>query len=195
MTANHDTAILSEPVVNNLSKSSGVGRLILLGVFLFVGVAILSIFTQEQLGAPTFLAGLAVFASVGVFFLFAVLLGMVQLTSNRRSDEFLKTLVGDMDTGVVVADHDGRVIYANRAYAELTGAVTSNDVGSVEAIFSKLPEAADIIYRLSNAAKGLDSGVEDRLNTYVAGSVKRGLRAALARDIFRLLLFDIQIVF
>ncbi len=161
MTANNDTAVISEPVVDKLGKSSGVGRLLLLGIFLFVGVTALGVFGQERLGAPMFLAVLGVFASVGVFFLFALLLGMVQLSSSRRSDEFLKTLVGDMDTGVVVTDFEGRVVYANRAYAEMTGAEMASDVGSVEAVFSRVPDAADIIYRLSNAAKVLDSGVEE----------------------------------
>ena len=156
-----DVPLVQEPVIDEVGASSGVGKLLLLGLFLFLGVAALGFFGRERLGDPVFLAVLGVFASLGIFFLFSLVLGMVQLSSRRSSDDFPKNLVGEMDSGVAVTDSDGRIVYANRAYAELLGVEEANDVASVESVFSQQSEAADIVYRMANKAKDGDASVEE----------------------------------
>jgi len=95
-----------------------------------------------------------------------MVVGIIQLSSAIKADDFSKDLIGSMDTSIVVSDVDGRVIYANEAYAELLGAQTREEITSVEAVFSKLPEANEIIYKMANAAKkGIASIEEVRLKT------------------------------
>ena len=156
-----EVPLVQEPVIDEVGASSGVGKLLLLGLFLFLGVAALGFFGRERLGDPVFLAVLGVFASLGIFFLFSLVLGMVQLSSRRSSDEFPKNLVGEMDSGVAVTDSDGRIVYANRAYAELLGVEEASDVASVESVFSQQSEAADIVYRMANSAKDGRASVEE----------------------------------
>jgi two-component system cell cycle sensor histidine kinase/response regulator CckA len=60
-----------------------------------------------------------------------------------------------MGQGLLVADGKGRVIYANRAYAAMTGAASAADLKTVEALLSDVPEASATIYRL---ASGLRDG-------------------------------------
>ena len=59
--------------------------------------------------------------------------------------------------GLIVTDLKGRVVYANRAYADMTGATNAADVKTVEGLLSDVPEASAIVYRL---AAGLKDGQE-----------------------------------
>lgn len=163
MTGSQDLKKIDErkPVINEIESTSSVGRFLLFGVFLIVGVSLLAYFGPNRLGEPLFLAILGIFASIGVFFIFAMVVGIIQLTSARKVDDFSKDLIGAMDTSIVVSDADGRVIYANEAYASLLGAKQREEIASVEAVFSKIPEANEIIYKMSNAAKKGISSIEE----------------------------------
>jgi len=61
-----------------------------------------------------------------------------------------------MGQGLIVTDVKGRIIYANRAYAEMTGAASAPDVRTVEGLLSDSAEASPVVYRL---AAGLRDGV------------------------------------
>ena len=124
MAGNKHGNIIDErkPVINEIKSSSGVGRFLLFGVFLVVGVSLLTYLGPDRLGEPLLLSILGVFASIGVFFIFALVVGIIQLTSRTKVDDFSKDLIGSMDASIVVSDADGRVIYANESYARLLGA-------------------------------------------------------------------------
>jgi len=155
-----------KPVINEVQTSDGIGRFLLFGVFLVIGVSLLSYFGPDRLGEPFFLAILGIFASIGVFFIFAMVLGIIQLTSDKKGDEFSKNLVGSMDASVVVTDGNGRIIYANEAYADMVGINNPEEITSVEAVFSKRPEANETIYKMANAAKkGIATTEEIRLKS------------------------------
>ena len=149
------------PVIDNVANTSGVWRFLLLGLFLMIGVALLGIFGREKLGEPTFLAVLGVFASVGVFFLFSLALGMIKLSSMSKVEDFSKELVNGMEAGVSVTDNEGRIVYANRAYADLLGVEFASEVTSVETVFSRRPEASETVYRLANAGMAGQVEVEE----------------------------------
>ncbi len=163
MTGSQDLKKIDErkPVINEVETTSSVGRFLLFGGFLIIGVSLLTYFGPSRLGEPLFLAILGIFASIGIFFIFAMVVGIIQLTSAKKADDFSKDLIGAMDTSIVVSDAEGRVIYANEAYAELLGAKTREEITSVEAAFSKLPEANEIIYKMANAAKKGVSSIEE----------------------------------
>jgi len=93
--------------INEVKTSGGVGRFLMFGAFLVIVVSILAYLGAERLGEPLFLAILGVFASIGVFFIFAMVLGIIQLTYGRKVDDFSKILIGSMDSSIVVSDVDG----------------------------------------------------------------------------------------
>ncbi|TIL83057.1 MAG: PAS domain-containing protein, partial [Mesorhizobium sp.] len=94
-----------------------------------------------------FLLGmLGVLAMIGVGFLFATAIGFVQITPRSTSDELSKAFVDSMSQGLLVTDTKGRVVYANRAYAEMTGAASAADLKTVEGLLSDVPEASVTIY-------------------------------------------------
>lgn len=181
MTGNKDLKKIDErkPVINEIESTSSVGRFLLFGVFLIIGVSMLAYFGPNRLGEPLFLSILGIFASIGIFFIFAMVVGIIQLTAAKKADDFSRDLIGSMDTSIVVSDADGRVIYANEAYAQLLGAKTREEITSVEAVFSKLPEANEIIYKMANAAKKGIAGIEEV-------RLKNGLNNANGAKWFRL---------
>lgn len=166
MTSKTDKLTTATPAVERTANSIGVGRLLGLGALLAVAAGALFLYGKDSLGEPLLLSFLGGLAAIGVFFLFSVLLGFVQLTSQRTDDLFAKTLVDGMDSGIVVNDQEGRIVYANRAYAELLGAQGDVEVTSVETMFSRRAEAAEVVYRMSNAVrKGEGSAEEFRLSS------------------------------
>lgn len=159
-----------KPVINNINPGFGVGRFLLFGFFLIIGVSALAYFGPDRLGEPLFLAILGIFASVGVFFIFALVLGIIQFSTSRQVDDFSKELVGAMDNSVVVSDPNGRVIYANEAYAKLLGAKKPEEITSVEATFAKRSEANEAVYRMaSSAKKGVSTTQEISLKSALIG--------------------------
>lgn len=142
-----------EPVFDKYGAPKNISFMFLLGVTIVVLAAIAGWIWRDRIGDPALLAVIGALAGIGVFFLFLLSIGFVQLTANRRSDEFSKNLVNGMDSGVLVADNDGRIVYANHSYGVLTGVSDGLDVSSVETVFSKNAAASETVYRLSKQAQ------------------------------------------
>lgn len=152
------------PADSGSNSGPKVTNLFLLGLGLATLSATLFLFGNEWLGEPFMLAILGAMAACGVFFVFLVFLGFVQVTSRRRVNALAESLVDGMDAGLVVIDRDGRITYSNQAYAELTGATDETEIASVEKVFSRRSEASELIYRMSNnAKKGIATVEEFRL--------------------------------
>ncbi len=144
----------AEPIIDRYGKPKSATGLFLLGVVVVLGATILVRLLQDQISETVMLAIVGALAGIGVFFLFLLAIGFVQLSANRRGDEFSKGLVNGMDSGVLVTDKEARIIYANRAYGDITGARDAVDVASIETVFAKNAAAAQTIYRLAKQAKG-----------------------------------------
>jgi two-component system cell cycle sensor histidine kinase/response regulator CckA len=155
---NPDTAA---PIIDKPARARGGARLLLLGLGLAVTAAALFIIGQGKFGEKIVLAALGALAGLGVFFLFAMVLGLVRLASQGKSDAFAKLLVDGTEAGLLVTDSEGRIVYANRAYGDLTGATGEPDVASIETLFSRRMEVSEIIYRMANAAKAGETVVEE----------------------------------
>ncbi len=149
------------PIIDKPARARGGTRLLLLGLGLAVTAAALFVIGQGKFGEKIVLAALGALAGLGVFFLFAMVLGLVRLASQGKSDAFAKLLVDGTEAGLLVTDSDGRIVYANRAYGDLTGATGEPDVASIETLFSRRMEVSEIIYRMANAAKAGETVVEE----------------------------------
>ncbi len=102
---------------------------------------------------PYILAFLAVLATVGVFSLFALACGILRVSAATTAHPLIKAIVDGASDGIVVTDHDGRVIYANAAYLDLIDAADANDLRPVERAFIGDADASEAIYRLLKAAR------------------------------------------
>ena len=102
---------------------------------------------------PYILAFMAVLATVGVFSLFALACGILRVSGGAAPQPLVKAIVDGASEGVVVTDHDGRVIYANAAYLDLIDATDINDMRPVERAFIGDADASEAIYRLLKGAR------------------------------------------
>ncbi|MEW6631741.1 MAG: cell cycle histidine kinase CckA [Pseudomonadota bacterium] len=158
------------PIVDQNTRPGAVARLIVFIVVL-TGAAIVFGLFRERLGDPFLLGMLGVLAMIGVGFLFATAIGFVQIAPRSTGDELSKAFVDSMSQGLLITDTKGRVIYANRVYAEMTGAASAADLKTVEGLLSDVPEASMTIYRL---ASGLRDGQPGDGEFRLAQSIKPG---------------------
>ena len=164
------------PVVDQGTRPGAVTRLILFILVLTVTAVLFGIF-RERLGDPFLLGMLGVLAMTGVGFLFAAAIGFVQIASRSTTDELSKSFINSMAQGLVVTDSKGRIVYANQAYAEMTGATSASDLRTVETLLSDVPEAADAIYRLASGLRDGQPGTgEFRMTRSLKGGANGGPR-------------------
>ncbi|NVK35503.1 MAG: response regulator [Rhodobacteraceae bacterium] len=142
----------NEPMIDRPEKSGNIWILIGLALALVAAVAAFAVLGKEQ-SQPFVLALLGVLAVVGVFCLFAGAIGFLKLGNSTRGNPVASAFLNSLEDGALITDFDGRLIYANEAYAVLTGAETAADIWAVERVFSNDPDAADAIFRLSQAMR------------------------------------------
>jgi two-component system cell cycle sensor histidine kinase/response regulator CckA len=158
------------PIVDQNTRPGAVTRLMIFIIVLTAAAIVFGLF-RERLGDPFLLGMLGVLAMIGVGFLFATAIGFVQVTPRSTGDELSKSFVDSMSQGLLVTDTKGRVIYANRAYAEMTGASSGTDLKTVEGLLADVPEASVTIYRL---ASGLRDGQPGDGEFRLAQSIRPG---------------------
>jgi two-component system cell cycle sensor histidine kinase/response regulator CckA len=168
MTDRGSGIVPAEPIVDRSERLTGIGRLIVVACGL-VGAAIAFAVMQPDRAQPFVLGLLGLLAVVGVFTLFAGAIGLIRVAGRSPGNDLTRMFVGAMGEGVVLTDREGRIIYANRAYADLTGAESERDVKSVERIFAGDTSAGEAIYRLAQAvADGRAAEEEVRLPSPLA---------------------------
>src|ERR1700686_4229393 len=158
-----------EPQTSSQNRSEGQGRqafdksqsaprsgsigLVLLVALALVGAAAGLIYIGREYAGAYIVVLLAMLGTVGVFALFALASGIMQLASRGQGNPLLKAVVDNAFDGIVVTDQSGRVFYANATYLELIGATDNKDVRPIERVFIGDPEVSEAIYRLLKAAR------------------------------------------
>jgi two-component system cell cycle sensor histidine kinase/response regulator CckA len=140
------------PIVDQSSRPGAIRRLIVFAIVLIPLAVVFSVF-RERLGDPFLLGILFILAMIGVAFLFLVAIGFVQFAPRSTSDELSKAFVDSMKQGLIVTDVRGGIIYANRAYADMTGAASPGDIKTVEGLLSDNPEAGSTVVNLAGLLK------------------------------------------
>lgn len=164
------------PVVSQNNRAGAVTRLIIFIIVLAVSAVLFGLF-RNRLGEPFLLSLLGILAMIGVGYLFATAVGFIQIVPKSTSDDLSKSFVDSMGQGVLVDDSKGRVIYANRAYADMTGATREADVRTVENLLSDMPEATPIMLKLSAGLRDGQAGEgEFRLSHSIKPGAEPGAR-------------------
>ncbi|MCX5497045.1 response regulator [Kaistia dalseonensis] len=148
------------PIIDRSDRPSGIGRLVVLAAGL-VGAALAFALLPPAAAEPFVFGLLGLLAVIGVFTLFAAAIGLVRIGGRAPRDELARGFIDSMVEGLVVTDRDGRILYANRSYADLIGADDERDVRAVERVFSGDQAASEAIYRLSQAVREGRSGIEE----------------------------------
>jgi two-component system cell cycle sensor histidine kinase/response regulator CckA len=145
------------PVVDHGTRPGAIARLIVF-VIVLTGSAVLVGLFRERLGETFLLGMLGMLAMIGVGYLFATAIGFIQIAPRSTSDELSKTFVDTMAHGLVITDAKRRVVYANRAYADMTGAGSAADLRTVEDLLLENPEASDVVRRIAEGVRDGRSG-------------------------------------
>ncbi|RUM99556.1 response regulator [Pseudaminobacter arsenicus] len=145
------------PMVDHNSRPGTITRLIIFTVVLTGAAVVFGIF-RERFGDPFLLGMLGILAMIGVGYLFATAIGFIEFARRSSTDDLSRAFVDSMAQGLVVTDTKGRIVYANRAYADMTGASTPADLKTVEGLLSDVAEASPTIYRLASGLRDGQAG-------------------------------------
>ncbi len=143
------------PVNGSIDRSEQPGRvgLLLMLAGLLVGAAIGLSFVANEQAQALIVWLLALLAMAGVFFLFALAIGAIQLSGGSARDDITRAIVDGGPDGVLVVEDGGRLIYANASYLRFAGGDSFSNLAPVERIFVGSPEVSEAVYRLSQAAR------------------------------------------
>jgi len=158
------------------------GRRVLLPILVLLGLTLIGVgavalaATEDHVGLV--LVGLvAVLAALGTLSLFGLAFGFISLGATSQSEPLAPALMDALDEGCALVDGAGRVIFANRAYLDLTGSRSRGSALSPEGLFGHAPEAAQAMFRLAEAARrGQDADEEIRLDRTLNGEAPAWFR-------------------
>ncbi|WP_230530790.1 cell cycle histidine kinase CckA [Microvirga roseola] len=172
--------------IDRSDRPGHIGFVLLLATLLVGAVLSLRFLGVEQ-AQPLILGLLAFLAMAGVFFLFAMAIGVIQFSGQTVRNDITKLMADTSSEGLVVIEDDGRVIYANETYLAIAGANGGDgDVRAVERLFMGAPEVSEAIYRLSQAAREQRNGAEEiRLSPSLDGAQEFGWYRVRVRPVPR----------
>ncbi|MDK9697930.1 MAG: response regulator [Siculibacillus sp.] len=142
----------SVPVFDRQARTGSIGLLVGLALSFVAAAAVLAMVEPEK-AAPYVQILLGLLAVVGVFALFAGAIGLVRFGVKPQGRSLARVFVDGFDEGLLVTDDQGRIAYANAAYGQVTRAAAANDLRTIERIFAGNQEAAESMFRLSEAAR------------------------------------------
>ncbi|GGA47844.1 cell cycle histidine kinase CckA [Pelagibacterium lentulum] len=149
-----------EPVVARPSSGTAVWRVLLLAL-VFIGVAVGFSLMGDAVPSDMILLFLGILAVFGVFSLFALAAGLFRFVGGEDKRTVSRAIVDSLPYGAVVTDRDGKIVYANAAYADLSRDIAKGMPVGVPRLFASQPEASEAVYRLSRAARDGRTVVED----------------------------------
>ena len=142
----------AEPAADRTERDGSVSLVVLLALALAIAAVALAMVSREM-AEPfvlTILGGLAV---VGVFCLFAGAVGILHFGGRQARNDLTRAFVDNLPQGALIADHAGRVLYANEAYRDLLGLDASAAVPAPDRAFAGNLHLAEPIFRLCRAAQ------------------------------------------
>ncbi|WFU10732.1 response regulator [Rhizobium sp. CB3090] len=160
MTKQRQSDEYSVPLVDRGVRSGTVLRIILLALVLVAAAAAFVVF-KDELDNETVLGGLGILAMVGIFFLVSSIIGFVEVMPQTQSDSLARSFLNSHPDGTLITDEKGRIIYANGAYGQLTGAAKATEVQSLETLLSRNRESNEALYRLANGLREGKEGSEE----------------------------------
>ncbi|MFD0987642.1 cell cycle histidine kinase CckA [Methyloligella solikamskensis] len=142
----------SQPVTDRTEREGSIGLVVLLALGLAVAAIGLAMVSRE-IAEPFVLAILAGLAVIGVFCLFAGAVGILHFGQRQVKNDIAKAFLDNLPQGALIADPNGRVLYANEAYRDLLGLDETASVPTPDRAFAGNAHLAETIFRLARAAQ------------------------------------------
>ncbi len=158
-----------DPVIDRSGGINAAGRLTILA-FGIVGLAVGFALIERQRAEPFVLGILGVLAVIGVVCMFAGAIGLIRFGGRGQSVDITRNFLDSMNEGVVITDPANRILYANRAYADLIGVTDAREVRAVDGVFAGHPSSAEAIHRITRKLReGVAAEEEVRMPAPLAG--------------------------
>jgi len=151
--------IYPDPLVSR-GRGGGLWRVLLLGLFLVACAAAFALF-GDRIPVEVVLTFVGLLAVAGVFCLFGLASGLFRFANGEEGRTLSRAFLDSLPHGALIADRDGKIVYANAQYGAFTGGFANGVPVGVPRLFAGQAEASEAIYRLSRAAKEGRSAVED----------------------------------
>ena len=148
--------------------------LVISGIVLAGGLASL-VLVSVRAAEPLVVGLVALLSMLGIFFLFAIAVGIIRLEDPAGADHALATAVDSLDHGIMVAAADGSIEAVNEGWRELVGIGPDGVPRGLDAAFAGEPQAAECLFRLIRAAERGETRAEE-LRVRGAGAPGRGAR-------------------
>ena len=142
----------AEPVADRSGQEGSVGLVVVLALGLAIAAVALAILSREM-AEPFVLAILAGLAVIGVFCLFAGAVGILHFGQANARNDVTKAFADNLPQGALIADANGRVLYANQAYLDLLGLDPDVPVLPPDRAFAGNAYLSEQIFRLARAAQ------------------------------------------
>lgn len=171
-----------KPLVMPKRGSSSALRLLIIGVVLTMAALVYFLF-RDQLGDGFAIVLMGILSMIGVFYLFGAATGLIQFSQRHGGQDLAHVFMDTQPEGTVISDARGQIVYANNAYARMTGVASADGVRSLDNILTTEPAASDAIYRLTNAVRDGLSGQEE---VRISGGLSRDAQGADAPVWYRI---------
>jgi len=171
-----------KPLVMPKRGSSSALRLLIIGVVLTTAALVYFLF-RDQLGDGFAIVLMGILSMIGVFYLFGAATGLIQFSQRHGGQDLAHAFMDTQPEGTVISDARGQIVYANRAYAGMTGVASAEGIRSLDNILTTEPAASDAIYRLTNAVRDGLSGQEE---VRISGGLSRDNHGSAAPVWYRI---------
>ncbi|MFC4625585.1 cell cycle histidine kinase CckA [Daeguia caeni] len=152
------------PAVSSRNGNRAAYRLLVAGLIL-TGLAIIYMLFRDSIGDQFALILMGILSMVGVFYLFGTITGLIQFHQRSDAHELERIFMDTMPEGTVISDARGQIVYANQAYARMTGVSEKDGMRPLDVVLTTEPAASDAVFRLTNAVReGIAAQEEIRLN-------------------------------
>lgn len=180
----HEGDMPKGSTIDRSDRPGHIGWVLLLAGLLVCAVLALRVLGSDE--AQLLILGLlSFFAMAGVFFLFALAIGVIQFAGQVARNDITKLMSDTSGEGLAVIEDDGRIVYANQTYMSLAGS-NDGEVRPVERLFMGAPEVSEAIYRLAQAAREHRTGTEEiRLSPSLDGAQEFGWYRVRVRPVPR----------
>lgn len=174
-------------IIDQETQAGNILRLLVLGFGLIAAATLFFVF-GDRLGEAFRLGLLGIFAMVGIFYLFASVIGIIRIAPRSTNNEMSRVLLDSASEGTLVSDSRGRIIYANKAYADICGAAGPDEVRALATVLSSHPEAYETSERMAQASQEGRSALEEiRLSKGLArGTANKSVWYRLKSNALRL---------
>ena len=159
--------------------------LAILAIVLAGGLCALALLASQS-SEPFVLTVMGLLSTIGVFSLLGLAAGHFRITDRMTERDLVTAVAANIGVGVLITGGNGRTVFANAAFARLTGSNRLGELRTLDEALAEEPAAAEALFRLTRAVERGDAHVEEYQLSRGTGAVAGARSARGVRSWYRL---------